>query len=109
MRRHQFLRSFHTSRRLLQEAAKAPSNQSSAKAAANAQEYANKALERGQKFAQAVGSSGGKFISGLGSTGARFVNFISALREPTVYYARVTGEIAKQGISSCSSVNIQCI
>jgi len=97
IRSHQFRRSFHLSRHLRQEAVKAPANQSAAKAAANAQEYANKALERGQQFAKAVGNSGGKFISGAAATGGRIVNFVGSLREPTLYYMRVTSEVAKQG------------
>ena len=69
------------------------------KAAANAQEYANKALEQGQKLAKTIGDTSGKLLQNAGPRVNGIVNRVVGLQKPIVYWSKVSGEVAKQGLS----------
>jgi F-type H+-transporting ATPase subunit g len=77
--------------------AKQSATDSAGKAAANAQEYANKALEQSQKFAKAIGDTSGRLLQNAGPRVNGIVDRVIALQKPIVYWARVSGEVAKQG------------
>ena len=74
------------------------SSQASA-AVSKGQEYAKQIGQKLQAQASAAASSGS---NALGSMSGRFgttVNRIIGLREPIVYYSKVSAEVAKQGLS----------
>jgi F-type H+-transporting ATPase subunit g len=79
-----------------QAASKASETASSA--AANAQEYASKALEQSQKLAQAIGNTSGKILQSAGPRVNGIVDRVVGLQKPIVYWSKVSGEVAKQGI-----------
>ena len=97
-------RSLHTSRIPLADT-KEPAVQTASKAsetaknaAANAQEYANKALQQSQKVAEAIGNTTGKLLQNAGPRINGVVDKVVGLQKPIVYWSKVTGEVAKQGI-----------
>jgi hypothetical protein len=72
------------------------------KASANVQEYTNKALEQSQKLAKAIGNTSGRLLQNAGPTVNGIVDRVVGLQKPIVYWGKVTGEVAKQGIHICS-------
>jgi hypothetical protein len=111
LRSHRLHRSLHTSRlsradgndlvcksadSAKQVASKA--SDSASKTSANVQEYANKALEQSQKFANVIGTTSGKLLQNAGPTVNGIVDRVVALQRPIVYWGKVTGEVAKQGM-----------
>jgi F-type H+-transporting ATPase subunit g len=68
------------------------------KATAQAQEYASKAIEQSQKFAKAIGDTSGKLLSNAGPRVNGLVDRAAGLQKPIVYWGKVTGEVAKQGM-----------
>ena len=105
-------RSFHTSRFTFAEAketankaadsakqAAAKASDTASKATAQAQEYASKALEQSQKLAKAIGDTSGKLLSNAGPRVNGLVDRAVGLQKPIVYWGKVSGEVAKQGIS----------
>lgn len=100
-------RSFHTSRFSLADGGKATDSAKQAasragdtasKAAANAQEYANKALEQSQKVAKIIENTSSKLLSNAGPRINGIVERIVELQKPIVYWSKVGGEVAKQGV-----------
>jgi F-type H+-transporting ATPase subunit g len=100
-------RSFHTSRFSLAEANKpvdtakqtvSKATETASKAAASAQEYANKALEQSQKLAKAIGDTSGKLLANAGPRVNGVVDRVAGLQKPIVYWGKVSGEVAKQGM-----------
>jgi hypothetical protein len=67
------------------------------KTAVSAQEYAGKALEQSQRFAQIIGNTTGKLLANAGPQVKGIVNRIVELQKPIMYWAKVSGEVAKQG------------
>ena len=93
-------RPFHTSR-LIRADARESANKAASKApeaAANAQEYANKALEQSQKLAKAIGDTTGKLLQNAGPRVNGIVDRVAGLQKPIVYWSKVSGEVAKQGL-----------
>lgn len=104
-------RSFHTSRFTFADAketankaadsakqAAAKASDTASKATAQAQEYASKALEQSQKLAKAIGDTSGKLLSNAGPRVNGLVDRAAGLQKPIVYWGKVSGEVAKQGI-----------
>jgi hypothetical protein len=108
-------RSFHTSRfsradaskvvDSSKQAASTVSSDTSSKAAANAQEYANKALEQSQKVAQIIGSTTGKVLGNAGPRVNGIVTRFVGLQNSVVYWSKVVGEVAKQG----NIIHLECV
>ena len=99
-------RSFHTSRSTFAESAKqvpTKGSDTASKTAVNAQEYANKALEQSQKLAKIIGNMSGKLLQNAGPRVTGVVDRLVGLQKPVVYWGKVTGEVAKQGILSIDS------
>jgi hypothetical protein len=111
VRPHSLYRPFHTSRLIRADAkesankaaesakqAASKASDTSTKAAANAQEYANKALEQSQKLAKVIGDTSGKLLQNAGPRVNGIVNRLVGLQKPIVYWSKVSGEVAKQGL-----------
>ena len=98
-------RPFHTSRLLQADAkesgtkAKDSAKQVASRASANAQEYASKAVEQSQRLAKVIGDTTGKLLQNAGPRVNGIVDRIVGLQKPIVYWGKVTGEVAKQGMA----------
>lgn len=104
LRSTRLTRSFHTTRFSLADAKESASKaadsakQAATKASANAQEYASKALEQSQKLAKAIGDTSGKILQNAGPRVNGLVDRVAGLQKPIVYWGKVGGEVAKQGM-----------
>lgn len=109
LRSTRLTRSFHTTRFSLADAKESASKaadsakQAATKASANAQEYASKALEQSQKLAKAIGDTSGKILQNAGPRVNGLVDRVAGLQKPIVYWGKVGGEVAKQGILSAKT------
>jgi F-type H+-transporting ATPase subunit g len=105
LRPQTFCRSIHTSRLALADAKQSASKavdstkQAASKATATAQEYASKAIEQSQRFAKAISNTGEKLLSNAGPRVNGLVDRVAGLQKPIVYWSKVGGEVAKQGMS----------
>jgi F-type H+-transporting ATPase subunit g len=104
LRPQRLRRSFHTTRFSAADAKETASRaaesakQTASKATASAQEYASKALEQSQKLAKAIGNTGEKLLQNAGPRVNGLVDRVAGLQKPIVYWGKVSGEVAKQGI-----------
>lgn len=111
LRPHRLHRSLHTSRLSradgkdffgksadLAKQVASKASDSTSKASANVQEYTNKALEQSQKLAKVIGNTSGRLLQNAGPTVNGIVDRIVGLQRPIVYWGKVAGEVAKQGM-----------